>query len=287
MSDAASISTFRPWEIRQATCENCGKVVRIPDIRPKEIKLWWPIPLAAIIWLAIILNFGRFLKSPEAEMPPLASIEASFVEMSDDKPTQQAKSTKTQSKPRPKPAISDESHLANIAAPVSPIEPSPVGNIAPPTDLMAYLKVARARDNAAEMAAKRENDEATARERGPSADEIRMANIRRNLQPRGTNGLFRIISVGSRTGMFSFRGWTNDYSDARRETIEVDAGPSGDVEHAMVRRMIEMIRKYYKGDFNWESQRLGRVLSLSARIEDNAGLEDVLMREFFEPGVRR
>jgi len=72
----------------------------------------------------------------------------------------------------------------------------------------------------------------------------------------------------------SFRGWTTDYNNSRREVIEVDAGLNGDVERAIIRRMIELIRKHFKGDFNWESQRLNRVVVLSARMEDNAGLED-------------
>ena len=57
--------------------------------------------------------------------------------------------------------------------------------------------------------------------------------------------------------------------------IEVDAGPDGDVELAIVRRMIALIREHYTGDFNWESQRLGRVVVLSAAPADNAELEDV------------
>jgi hypothetical protein len=87
--------------------------------------------------------------------------------------------------------------------------------------------------------------------------------------------------MGLRSGKFSFRGWTKDVSNARRELIEVDVGPNGDLERAIARSMIALIRKYYQGDFNWESQRLGRVIVLSARMEDNAGLEEFLMREFF------
>ena len=52
----------------------------------------------------------------------------------------------------------------------------------------------------------------------------------------------------------------------------------------IIRRMIELIRKHFKGDFNWESHRLNRVIVLSARIDDNDGLEDFLMLEFFGAG---
>jgi hypothetical protein len=50
--------------------------------------------------------------------------------------------------------------------------------------------------------------------------------------------------------------------------------------------MIELIRNYYQGDVNWESQRLGQVVVISARLEDTAELEEFLKREFFGVGVR-
>ena len=133
------------------------------------------------------------------------------------------------------------------------------------------------------MSEERENVETISNQRQLSAEEKRMANIRRNLQPQGTSGVFQIISKGVRTARFSFRGWTTDYNNSRREVIEVDAGLNGDVERAIVRRMIELIRKHFNGNFNWESHRLNRVVVLSARMEDNAGLEDFLMLEFFGP----
>ena len=49
----------------------------------------------------------------------------------------------------------------------------------------------------------------------------------------------------------------------------------------MIRRMIALIRVHYQGDFDWESQRLGRTIVKSARPEDSAELEDFLMQEFF------
>ena len=37
-----------------------------------------------------------------------------------------------------------------------------------------------------------------------------------------------------------------------------------------------------KENFIWESQRLSRDVTLSARLRDTAGLEDFLMKEFFD-----
>ena len=51
---------------------------------------------------------------------------------------------------------------------------------------------------------------------------------------------------------------------------------------AVVRRMIAIIRQHEPGDFVWESQRLGRNLTLSARPADQAGLEEFMLQEFFE-----
>ncbi len=72
----------------------------------------------------------------------------------------------------------------------------------------------------------------------------------------------------------------------RREFIEVDAGLNGDIERAVVQRMIELIRRYYSGNFNWESLRLGRTVVLSARPEHQQELEDFLIKEFFRVGAQ-
>jgi hypothetical protein len=116
----------------------------------------------------------------------------------------------------------------------------------------------------------------------PSAEQARDDIIKRNLKSGGTNGIFRILRMDSYTAEFSFRGWTNDYSNARREVIPVEKGDSPDIEHAIVRKMIALIRRYYKGDFQWDSQRLHNVVTLSARPADNAGLEDFMLAEFFQ-----
>ena len=115
---------------------------------------------------------------------------------------------------------------------------------------------------------------------GGRSDAILARNLG-TLKADGTSGVFEVINKGSRYGTFRFNGWTRDAANTWRETIEVDAGLNGDVELAMVRRMIDVIRTHYQGDFNWESQRLGRVVILSARPQDQSGLESFMLREFF------
>ena len=147
---------------------------------------------------------------------------------------------------------------------------------------MSMVNAKRAQRAAADVAARADG---SGNGRGPSADDVAMSNINRNLrslsQRDGTSGVFQILSKGHRAAQFSFNGWTGDRSNSRRDIIDVDAGLNGNIELAIIRRMIELIRTHYTGDFNWDSHRLGRVVVLSARVEDSAGLEEFMTREFF------
>lgn len=163
----------------------------------------------------------------------------------------------------------------------TPTQPQPDS---PPTDMVAMIAAARARRAAQESAVAGENAKAR---NGEQQGNNGLAALNRNLQSvsRGTGdtgGVFQILDKGTRRAQFAFRGWANDTRGSWKEVIEVDAGLGGDVDRAIVRRMIELIRGYYKEtDFKWESHRLGRVVTLSARVADNDGLEAFMMREFF------
>ena len=155
----------------------------------------------------------------------------------------------------------------------------------PGEDMQSYIKRQKEQRQAAQGYTQKDSDEINARDNSPVSDEDkRTAAIQRNLQPQGGNGLFQIREVSLRTGRFTFKGWKNDYSKAKQRDFDVEVPLGGDIQRAMVKKMIAIIREEYTGDFNWESQRLGRVISLSARPADNAGLEDFLIEEFFGRG---
>jgi len=143
-------------------------------------------------------------------------------------------------------------------------------------DMASYLNAVRESRHAS-------GEPSTGAAHGTPEDDARSANIQRNLQQSGTNGVFMITSMDAHTATFSFRGWKNEYSYSRREVYQVDVGMNGDVQRAVIRKMIEIIRRYYNGDFNWESHRLDREVVLSARPQDDDGLEDFMMQEFFGP----
>ena len=169
-----------------------------------------------------------------------------------------------------------------------PVPPQTEPKPAPPLDFASMVHARQARREAEEDAYEREAEASGYGRR--SADQVAKANISRNLRTLapghdGTSGVFQILNKGMRHAEFSFFGWTEERRNGWRQVIEVDAGPGGDIDHAIVRRMIELIRQHYQGNFNWESHRLDRVVVLSARPEDTEGLESFLIREFFESRV--
>jgi len=176
----------------------------------------------------------------------------------------------------PTPVIAVEKKAA-VASPQPAVAAPPPSENNAPKDFMSFIKAKKQRAQELEDYAAKENANA----RQPSADEQRDENINRNLQQKGTSGIFEIKHISDRTAQFTFRGWKTPNSIPRLEIMDVTAGADGDIELAVANKMIEIIRREYSGDFNWESQRLGRVLVLSARMRDNDELVAVLKQEFF------
>lgn len=186
----------------------------------------------------------------------------------------------------PKKTISDFSVPSNLEKPLPELPPpNPVLTKPAIDDFSSMLKRKQVQRLAEEMAAKRANDEAAASEREPSEDEKRDKKIMANLK-FGTNGLFQIRRMDPYNASFSFKGWTGDYSSANTQFYEVEAKTGQDIRLSVVRRMIAIIREHYEGDFTWESHRLNRAVTLSARPADAAELEDFLMKEFFGPNYK-
>lgn len=292
--------------------------------RSKEIRLWWPLPLAVLLWLITIWAFGFFLTDTEIkvniDIPD--AIEAEFLELPKlalpqepvppprkdiETQPQQAKIAPDLAKPPlshirppvpPKPPLP---HTRPLTPPSSPDRQNTIEKVkitppkkeakteapqkkdaAAPADLSEYINKRRMQQNRPpDIFDGFENNKNINQKPQPSANEIAMAKAKRNLQIFGTNGIFEIIKIDPHYGQFTFHSWTTGGGNPRRVLIEVEAGPDGDIERAIIRRMIQLIRQYHQEDFYWESHRLNRVVVLSARPGDNKGLEDFLMREFF------
>ena len=249
--------------------------------------------LLAIVFSLLVHGLILFLALPQlnldsAAMPP-TTIQVSLAPPPSVAPPPPVELPKPPKKPKPvsRPKVMTQKPSAqpsDFNLPEAAPSPAPSAPVAPakdqPVDMMAYVNAKRQQRLAMENDAAKQNAEAVAKEQGPSAEQVREQRIKDNLKV-GTNGIFEITSLSARHAGFSFRGWTSDYSNARREAFEVEAGVGQDIRLLVVKKMIVLIRQHYQGDFNWESQRLGRVVIQSARPEDNAGLEDFMMMEFF------
>ncbi|MFM9967772.1 MAG: hypothetical protein ACKVQK_05115 [Burkholderiales bacterium] len=99
---------------------------------------------------------------------------------------------------------------------------------------------------------------------------------------RGSGGIFQIENLYYDSADFLFYGWNRDIRRNTRQLIEVRKGNERDIRIAVVRKMIAIIREYEQEEFRWDSTRLRRSITLSARQRDSAGLEDFLLSEFFE-----
>jgi hypothetical protein len=249
--------------------------------------------LLAIVFSLLVHGLILFLALPQLNSDSAAlaptTIQVSLAPPPAEAPPPPVELPKPPKKPKPisRPKVMTQkpsSKPSDFNLPEAAPSPAPSAPVAPakdqPVDMMAYVNAKRQQRLAMENDAAKQNAEAVAKEQGPSAEQVREQRIKDNLKV-GTNGIFEITSLSARHAGFSFRGWTSDYSNARREAFEVEAGVGQDIRLLVVRKMIVLIRQHYQGDFNWESQRLGRVVIQSARPEDNAGLEDFMMMEFF------
>jgi hypothetical protein len=248
-----------------------------------------PIDIAAVVSLLLHVLFFAFMPHPPAHEPmgPVTNEPLNVVLA----PPQAEPAPVQVPQPPSVPAAPSRPLVARPQTPLAPRFPPPPIAMATPTptpqppvpvtppepqiDMMAAIEARRAQRREAESALAR-GAPSTATPTDAAARNLRSLSGR-----EGVGGVFQILRKGVRSGEFSFNGFRNEGQKQWREVIEVDAGVGGDIELAMIRRMIELIRGHYNGDFQWESHRLGRVVVMSARPADQPGLEEFLMKEFF------
>jgi len=124
------------------------------------------------------------------------------------------------------------------------------------------------------------------------ANRIAKANIARangggqgGVDKDDTGGVFS-VDKSYHSAEVKFRGWNTNFKRNWLQQIHVDQGSEPDIETAVVKEMIKVIRKEKQGDFQWESRRLGKVVTLSARKEDEKELTAFLLKEMFPEYTR-
>ena len=95
-------------------------------------------------------------------------------------------------------------------------------------------------------------------------------------------GMFQMKRMTYDDAAFEFFGWNTEMGRRTPQLIEVRKGTNPNMQIAVVRRIIAIIRQYSKEDFTWDSGRHGRVVTLSARPADSAVLEQYLLHDMFD-----
>ena len=196
-------------------------------------------------------------------------------------------------KPRPPVmALNTRTRVPPVSAPVVAAPAPPVVTPAPPSpaaprppaqgDMFAMLEERRRARGETPRPSAAESEEAR-RERIVASNLGQDARSL-SIDPRQGGGVFQLRHLANDYAQFQFYGWNKDIKRNSTQLIEVRRGDHPDIRLAVVRRMIAIIREHEQGDFEWESNRLRRTITLSARREDNAGLEDFMKREFFSGG---
>jgi hypothetical protein len=164
---------------------------------------------------------------------------------------------------------------------------------APSDDMFTQLQAARKRRadaQARERASQAEalsSQQGEAQDRNSSANSVALANIETSLRHANgvrrddSGGLFQVRRVGLRDAAFVFHGWSANSRRTSDRLVTVEQGAEASIQIAVVKKMIDIIREQKSDTFIWESHRLGRQLTLSARPEDSMELQQFLLREFF------
>ena len=188
--------------------------------------------------------------------------------------------------PPPPPVLAQEKPAPVVVPPPKPVPPPPTPAVTPdPGDFSALLEARRRARGAPpeESAPPTESTEDERRAPQPGRRRQSRPEPHADLRPR-PHRRRRVRSSSGRASIraeFIFYGWNKDIRRNATQRIEVSKGENPNIQIAVVRRMIGIIRDHESGDFTWVSRRLGRDVVLSARMKDNAGLEDFMMQEFF------
>ena len=161
-------------------------------------------------------------------------------------------------------------------------QPAEVAKAEPPaeTDMQAYIEARRRARGAAPQSDQSEESAASRGMRNALAN-IAAVNGRGGQDTNESGGVFSVSNKSFSSADLKFRGWNPNFKRRWLTAVTVERGSERDIETAIVKKMIELIRKEKNGDFEWDSHRLNRVVTLSARPQDTQELMDFLFKEMF------
>lgn len=159
--------------------------------------------------------------------------------------------------------------------------PQPKTEIPPETDMAAYIEARRKQRGAPTGSETPSQESEAARGTRNALANIAAINGRGGQDPNETGGVFSVTNKTFSRADVKFRGWNPNFKRRWLTAVSVERGSYPDIETAIVKKMIELIRKEKNGDFEWDSHRLNKVVTLSARPQDEKELTDFLYKEMF------
>jgi type IV secretory pathway VirB10-like protein len=223
----------------------------------------------AIVWLPPLAPTKPTTK-PKAEAAPKAAKPSAPSRVTPPRVTQVKRLPNTITLPKEKP-VQDP----------PPPPPKEVAKVEPEvTDMQAYIDAKRKARGAPSQSDSTEESQSAKGMRNALAN-IGAINGRGGQDPNETGGVFSVSNKTFNSADVKFRGWNPNFKRRWLTAVTVERGSEPDIETAIVKKMIELIRKEKTGDFEWDSHRLNRVVTLSARPQDTQELIDFLFKEMF------
>ena len=204
------------------------------------------------------------------------------------KPKPQPKTKQAKETPRSSRAYlpPNKNAITEIIKPQEKIVPPEQAKLTPPPenapDMATLIEMRRRARGAADTPQPSQEEDAGATGKARAMANIMGAQGRNaNGERNDTGGMFQIVNQTFNAADIKFKGFSSNFKRTWQQQVHVDQGAEKDIETAIIKRMIEMIRKEKPGDFIWESHRLARNVPMSARKEDEKELQAFLMLEFF------
>lgn len=228
----------------------------------------------------IVVNLAPQTKAPEPaiepmQMPPPQPEVITEPKIITKKPASKPSKPSPKDFSVPKVLTQDKNEQVLPTAPTKPQTP-----VDAPTDMASYIAQQRAKREVVEQDAARQNTAAAAAEIGLTEEQKRDERIKNNLKFGEPDG-YGILRMNPYSATFRVK----DGDSGHTRFYEVEAKTGQDIRLAIIKRMIEINRDEINEVFRWRSYRLNRDLTLPAKPEDIAEIEDFLMKEL-EPQFR-
>lgn len=274
-------------------CETCGQLIRaVPSYGDKKDSNRIGIAVSVLLHVLVVLYF-LFRPAPQRQVLPPASHESAMVYIAPLKdqpraqPKPQPKAEPKQAKSKPPPQRQQRQAVA-ITRPTRPklevIVPPVVAPVLTPVvedDMEARIAARRKQRGETQPAPVAEESEKDRAMRVARANIAGAQGKNSGADRDDSGGVFSIVDQTSHSASIKFRGWNANFKRRWLSQVQVEQGAELDIETAIVKKMIELIRKEKPGDFVWESHRLGRNVPMSALPEHSAELQAFLLKEFF------